>query len=148
VNMEKLMQESPQAHAALQLMKKKFGGRGADLVAEQTKIKGLHDKITKNGAKMTAGQLQDAQTELDDLQRDYSRKQSDLQDDVNAEKNQEIAKLQRDIYEAVQVFAKGKKYNLIIGEGVFYADGTVDITDQVLAQLQKDFQSQDSKSGN
>lgn len=148
VNMQKLMQQSPQARAAVQVMKNKFGDRGQDLVAEQSKIKALQDQITKNGAVMSADQLQDKQNELDDMQRDYSRKQSDLQDDISAEKNQEIAKLQRDIYEAVQVFAKGKKYNLIIGEGVFYADSTVDITDQVLAQLQKEFKSKDSKSGN
>ncbi|MGH8371516.1 MAG: OmpH family outer membrane protein [Gammaproteobacteria bacterium] len=148
VNMARLLQQSPQAQAASKKMEKKFDSRRKDLMAEQDKIKGLQDKINKNGAVMSSSQLQDIQGQLDDLQRDFNRKQSDYLDDVNAQRNEELGKIQHDIIEAVQVFAKEKKYNLIIGEGVFYADDTVDVTDQVLAQLQKEFQSKDSKSGN
>lgn len=148
VNMARLLQQSPQAQSASKKMEKKFDTRRKDLMAEQDKIKNLQDKINKNGAVMSSSQLQDMQSQLDDLQRDFNRKQSDYLDDVNAQRNEELGKLQHDIIEAVQIFAKQKKYNLIIGEGVFYADDTVDVTDQVLAELQKEFQSKDSKSGN
>lgn len=148
VNMARLLQQSPQAQAASKRIEKKFDSRRKDLMSEQDKIKDLQDQINKNGAVMSSSQLQDKQGQLDDLQRDFNRKQSDYLDDLNTERNQELGKLQHDIVAAVQVFAKSKKYNLIIGEGVFYADDTVDVTDQVLTQLQKDFQSRDSKSGN
>lgn len=148
VNMARLLQQSPQAKAAMTLMKNKFSNRSKDLISEQGRIKGLQDKISKNGAVMSAGQLQDLQNQLDDMQRDYSRKQSDLQDDITRERNEQLGSLQRDIVEAVQTFAKSRKYNLIIGEGVFYADDTVDVTDDVLNQLQKDFKSKDATSGN
>lgn len=146
--MARLLQQSPQAKAAMTLMKNKFSNRSKDLISEQGRIKGLQDKISKNGAVMSAGQLQDLQNQLDDMQRDYSRKQSDLQDDITRERNEQLGSLQRDIVEAVQTFAKSRKYNLIIGEGVFYADDTVDVTDDVLNQLQKDFKSKDATSGN
>jgi outer membrane protein len=147
VSMARLLQQSPQAEAAQKDMAKKFGGRQKELLAEQDKIKNLQDKINKNGAVMSSSQLQDLQSQLDDLQRDFNRKQSDYLDDVNEQRNEELGKLQHVIVEAVQAFAKQNKYNLIIGEGVFYADGTVDVTDQVLAQLQKNFQAKGSKSG-
>lgn len=147
VSMERLLQQSPQAQAAQKDMTKKFGGRQKDLIAEQDKIKNLQDNINKNGAVMSSSQLQDMQGQLQDLQRDFNRKQSDYMDDVNQQRNEQLGKLQHTIVEAVQTFAKEKKYNLIIGEGVFYADDTVDITDQVLAQLQKEFQSKDSNPG-
>lgn len=148
VNMARLLQQSPQAQSASKMMEKKFDSRRKELMTEQNKIKDLQDKINKNGAVMSSSQLQDMQGQLNDLQRDFNRKQSDYLDDVNAQRNEELGKLQHDIVQAVQTFAKVKKYNLIIGEGVFYADDTVDVTDAVLAQLQKDFQSKDTKAGN
>ena len=85
---------------------------------------------------------------MDNLQQDFSRKQSDFQADVNTQRNQELGKLQQAILKAVQEFAKNEKYNLIIGEGAFYADDTVDVTNQVLNQLQKDFKLQGGQPGN
>ena len=147
VNMAKLLQQAPQAQEATKVMHEKFDNRGKTLQAEQDKIKNLQDQINRNGAIMSASQLQNLQTQLDTLQQDFNRKQVDFQDDVNAERNEELGKLQQAILKAVQEFAKGQKYNLIIGEGVFYADGTVDVTGKVLDQLQKDFQSRHRKPG-
>ncbi|MGH8402638.1 MAG: OmpH family outer membrane protein [Gammaproteobacteria bacterium] len=138
VDMAKLLQQSPQAQTATTKMHQMFDSRGKQLQSEQDKIKNLQDQINRNGAVMTASQLQNLQNQLDNLQQDFSRKQGDLQADVNTERNQELGKIQQAILKAVHEFAKSQKYNLIIGEGVFYADGTVDVTDQVLSQLQKD----------
>ncbi len=147
VNMAKLLQQAPQAQEATKVMHDKFDNRSKALQAEQDKIKNLQDQINRNGAIMSAAQLQSLQNQLDSLQQDFNRKQVDFQDDVNAQRNEELGKLQQAILKAVQEFAKAQKYNLIIGEGVFYADGTVDVTDKVLDQLQKDFQTRQHKSG-
>jgi outer membrane protein len=145
-----LLQQSPQAHAATKEMEQKFGSRGKALLAQQDKIKDLQDQINRNGAVMSATQLQDLQNQLDSLQQDFRRKQDDFQADVNAQRNQELGELQGAIDKAAQKFAKSEKYNLILDKGVtYYADGTVDVTDQVLNQMQKDFKSQanQAKSG-
>ncbi|HEV2333368.1 MAG TPA: OmpH family outer membrane protein [Gammaproteobacteria bacterium] len=148
VNMANLLQKSPQAQNAQTEMAKKFDSRKKDLVAEQDKIKTLQDTLNKNGAVMSASQLQDNQAQLDELQRDFSRKQSDYMDDVNMERNAALSKLQQDVLKAVQEFAQSQKYSLIVGEGVFYADPAVDVTDQVLAQMQKDYKAVSPSSGN
>jgi len=148
VDMSNLLQKSPQSQNAQAEMAKKFDGRKKDLLAEQDKIKNLQDQINKNGAVMSSGQLQDAQAQLDELQRDFSRKQSDYMDDLNMERNAELSKLQQDVLKAVQEFAQAQKYNLIVGDGVFYKDSTVDVTDQVLAQMQKDYKTENPSSGN
>ncbi|MGA9852382.1 MAG: OmpH family outer membrane protein [Gammaproteobacteria bacterium] len=141
VDMAALLDKSPQAEAAKKEMHLKFDSRGKALQSEQDNIKNLQDQINRNGAVMSASQLQDLQNQLDNQQQDFSRKQSDYMADVNAQRNEELGKLQQVILKAVQEFAKNQRYNLIIGEGVFYADGTVDVTDQVLGQLQKDFKA-------
>lgn len=148
VDMPSLLQKSPQAQTASQDMAKKFDSRKKDLMAEQDKIKNLQDQLNKNGAVMSAGQLQDAQSQLDEMQRDFSRKQSDYMDDVNMARNDALSRLQQEVLKAVQEFAQAQKYNLIVGDGVFYKDNTVDVTDQVLAQMQKDYKAENAAGGN
>jgi outer membrane protein len=97
---------------------------------------------------MTASQVQDAQAQIDDLQRDLSRKASDFQDDAAMARNAALSTLQQDALKAVQEFAQSQKYNVILGDSV-YADSSVDVTDQVLEQMKKDYQaaSGNAKSG-
>ena len=146
VNVSTLLQRSPQAQNATQEMAKKFDSRKKDLVAEQDKIKSLQDQLNKNGSVMSAAQLQDTQGQLEDLQRDFSRKSADFQDDYNMERNAQLSKLQQEVVKAVQEFAQAQKFSLILGEGVFYADNNVDVTDQVLVQMQKDFKADSAGS--
>lgn len=141
VDMATLLQKSPQATAATAALHKKFDVRNKALQAEQDKVKKLQDQINRNGAVMSASQLQGLQTQLDNLQQDLNQKQQDFSSDFNTQRNDELRTIQQSILKAVDEYAKAKGYNLIIGEGVFYADGTVDVTNQVLAQLQKDFKS-------
>src|SRR5579863_9532221 len=105
VDMQTLLQKSPQGQAASQEMSKKFDSRKKDLMAEQDKIKNLQDQLSKNGAVMSQAQLQDTQGQLDELQRDFGRKSSDFQDDYNMERNAQLSKLQQDVLKAVQEFA-------------------------------------------
>lgn len=141
VDMATLLQKAPQAAAATAALHKRFDARNKALQDEQNKVKQLQDQINRNGAVMSASQLQGLQTQLDNLQQDLSQKQNDFSSDFNTQRNEELRGIQQAILKAVDEYAKSQKYNLIIGEGVFYADGTVDVTNQVLAQLQKDFKS-------
>ena len=146
VDYGRLMQDSPQGKAETKKLRDKFGPRNQKIVTEEQKIKKLQDDIDKNGAVMSSSALQDKQSELSELQRDLSRKQSDLQDDINVEKSNAINNLQALIGRAVTEFAKKNHYNLIIGGGVYYADDTVNVTAQVLAQMQQDYKSKKSGS--
>ncbi|MGA9856010.1 MAG: OmpH family outer membrane protein [Gammaproteobacteria bacterium] len=138
-----LLQKSPQAEAATKLMHQKFDSRGNDLTAQQNKIKDLQDQINRNGAVMSASQLQTLENQLDSQQQDFRRKQDDFTSDVNSQRNQELGELQAAIDTAARKFAKAQNYNLILDKGVaYYADSTVDVTDQVLNQMQKDFKAQ------
>jgi len=141
IDISVLLQKSPQALNAQSEMQKKFDARRKELAAEQDEIKTKQDALSKNGATMTASQAQEAQAQLDELQRDFSRKSGDYQDDFNMERNAELSKLQQDVFKAAQEFAQSAKFNLIIAEGVVYKDAAVDVTDQVLAQMQKDYKA-------
>ncbi|HVA55065.1 MAG TPA: OmpH family outer membrane protein [Gammaproteobacteria bacterium] len=144
-----LLQKSPQAEAATKLMHQKFDSRSIELTAQQNKIKDLQDQINRNGAIMSASQLQTLENQLDSLQQDFRRKTDDFQADLNTQRNQELGDLQAAIDKAAQKFAKAQNYNLIIDKGVaYYADSTVDVTDQVLSQMQKDFKNKTNPPSN
>ena len=144
IDMGVLLQKSPQAQNATAEMQKKFDARKKDLISEQDEIKNLQDDLNKNGATMSASQAQDEQSRLDEKQRDFSRKSSDYQDDASMERNAQLSKLQQDVFKAAQEVAQAQKYNLILAEGVVYKDGAVDVTDQVLAQMNKDYKAANS----
>jgi outer membrane protein len=70
-----------------------------------------------------------------DEQREFSRKAGEFQDDASTRRNEEIGKVQRYLVTEIQGYATAQGFDLVLGEGVFYAKGTLDITANVLAVL-------------
>lgn len=147
VDTTKLLRMSPQGQNANDQLSKKFDSRKKELMSENEKIKSMQEDLDKNGAVMSASQAQDEQTRLEEMQRDFNRKQSEYTDDVTMEQNEVLSKLQQEALKAVQEVAQIQKFNLILSTGVLYADNSVDITDLVLAQMQKDYKAESAKSG-
>jgi outer membrane protein len=136
VDYGRLMEESPQAKAALESIRTEFAPRQRELQSEQTSLKAKEEKLQKDGATMTPEQRTRAEKELRDGARDFARKQGEVQDDFNARRNEETSRLQRVLIEEVRNYAKAQNYDLIIAENVIYATATVDITPAILSALQ------------
>ena len=141
IKTQSLMQKSPQAAAINAEMSKKFDQRKKDLEAKLAQLKTMEDDLNRNGSTMSQSQIQDEQARHDELQRDASRDQSDLVDDINAARNAAYSTMQQAVVKAAQEFAQAQKYSLILADSVVYADNAIDVTDQVLAQMQKDYKS-------
>jgi outer membrane protein len=129
VDYGKLMQDAPQAKAVSDALRN-------DLAAQQAAVKAKEDRLEKDGATMTQEQRARADKELRDGARDFSRKQSELQDDFNARKNEEMSRLQRTLIEEVRTYAKAQGFDLVFADGVIYSTPTLDITPAILAALQ------------
>ena len=135
VDYGKLMEESPQGKAVVESLRTEFAPRQRDLQTQQQTLKTKEEKLQKDGATMTEDQRGRADKELRDGARDFSRKQSEFQDDLNARRNEETSRLQRTLVEEVRTYAKAQSYDLIIAEGVIYATPTIDITPAILTTL-------------
>src|SRR5258706_11003852 len=72
---------------------------------------------------------------LRDQQRKFSRKAGEFQDDASTRRNEEIGKVQRYLVTEIQGYANAQGFDLVLGDGVFFAKGPLDITAQVLAVL-------------
>jgi outer membrane protein len=72
---------------------------------------------------------------LRDQQREFSRKAGEFQDDASTRKNEEIGKVQRYLVQEIQTYANSQGFDLMLGQGVFFAKPALDVTAQVLAVL-------------
>jgi len=136
VDYGRLGEESPQAKAANDALRNEFMPRQRELQNQQTSLKAKEDKLQKDAATMTQDQRTSAEKDLRDSYRDLQRKQAEMQDDLNARRNEEMSRLQKTLIEQVRTYAKAQSFDLIIADGVMYATPTIDITPAILAQLQ------------
>lgn len=135
VDYGRLVEESPQAKVALDAIRTEFTPRQRDLQNQQTSLKAKEEKLQKDGVTMTEDARGRAEKELRDNYRDLSRKQSEVQDDFNARRNEEMSRLQRVLIEQVRIYAKAQNFDLVVADGVIYATPTLDITPQILVAL-------------
>lgn len=135
VNFQRLMQESPQAKAALAALQSEFAAKARELGTLQASLKAKEDKLAKDGPTMTADQKSKAEKELRDGSRDYQAKATEYQDDVTARQNEETSRLQGELLTIVNNYASLQKFDLVLADGVIYATNALDITGAILASI-------------
>lgn len=136
VNIPKLLEEAPQAKAAMQALADEFAPRQREIVAAQNDLKAKEEKLQRDGAVMAENERRTAEKDLRDGQRELARKQNEYVEDLNLRRNEEIGRLQRSLLQEVQTYARGANYDLVVGDGVLYVNESMDITPQVLSALQ------------
>lgn len=135
VDYGRLMEESPQAKTALDAIRNEFAPKQKELVSQQQVLKGKEDKLQKDAATMSADQRARTEKDLRDGYRDLERKRQEIQEDFNARRNEEMSRLQRTLIEEVRSYARAQGYDLVLADGVLYANTALDITPAVLANL-------------
>ena len=136
VEFQRLILESPQGKAAMESMRSEFAPRERTLQAQGQAVKAKEEKLQKDGATMSEEQRARAEKELRDGARDFERARGELQDDETARRNEELSRLQRTLVDEVRTYAKAQNYDLVVADGVIYANSGIDITAQVLTQLE------------
>ena len=135
VNFQKLMEEAPQVKSAMQALQNEFGPRQRELVSMQNDLKAKDERLSKEAAVMAEADRVKAEKSLRDQQREFSRKGGEFQDDLSTRKNEELGKVQRYLLQEIQAYSSAQGFDLVLGEGVFYAKPPLDITAQVLEVL-------------
>ena len=135
VNFQKLLEDAPQTKTAMQALENEFAPRRRELLTMQNDLKARDEKLQKEGAVMSEADRAKAEKTLRDQQREFSRKAQEFQDDASTRRNEEIGKVQRYLVTEIQGYANAQGFDLVLGEGVFFAKGPLDITANVLAVL-------------
>jgi outer membrane protein len=138
VNMNNILEDSPQAEEAMRELEQEFSPRDSQLVAEREELQQLRDRLEREGDLMTATQRADLEREFTARSREFRRAQESFTEDLNVRRNEELAKLQRLINDAIIELARGRDIDLILTErNVLYASDRIDITDDIIAAMQR-----------
>ncbi len=139
VSAVRLLEQSPQADSARKLIEQEFAPRDKQLVSEQKKLKALEDRLEKDGAIMSESERKKLERDYINQKRDLKRSQDEFREDFNFRRNEEFAKIQKNIVEAIQQVAKDNNYDIVLSsEGtVIYASPKADMSNLVIEYLQK-----------
>jgi outer membrane protein len=135
VNFQKLLEEAPQTKTAMAALENEFAPRRRELLTMQNDLKAKDEKLQKEGAVMSEAERAKNEKTLRDQQREFSRKAGEFQDDASTRRNEELGKVQRYLVQEIGAYASAQGFDLVLGDGVFFAKPPLDITAQVLAVL-------------
>ncbi len=139
VNTTRIMNQAPQAEAARERLKSEFKSRDEKIVSLQNELKKLEEEMGKNTAIMSENVRKKNERKVVSLKRDIKRAKEEFNEDLNIRRNEELTKLQKQVYETIVALAKEKNYDVILGDSVLYASKRVDLTEQVLEKLKNEF---------
>lgn len=141
VSVERILTEAPQVDAVNTSMLERFGPQRDELQKLEKEITGLQENYKRNELVMTEDKLNDLKKDIIGKIQMLKQKEARLTQEVNTVRSQELATLQQQVRGIIEDIAKKGKYSLILSEGVAYASDKLDITDKVLEQMKKAFES-------
>jgi outer membrane protein len=136
VDYQRLLQESPQARAATAALESEFGPKQKQLEVQKKDLESRLQKFERDQATMAEAERTKTQRDLRDAQLSFERRAKEFQEDGQMRQNEELQRVQKMIVESVRAYAKSQGFDLVIAQGVIYSSESVDITAQVLANLQ------------
>jgi len=141
VDMQKVLEQAPQAEAAQKALQKEFSPRDQSIVKEQQELRKLEDKLSRDGVVMAESDRRKLERDIVSRKRDLKRDQDEFREDLNIRRNEILGKLDNVVRDAVNAIAKTEKYDLIVsqGPGVIHAADRIDITDKVIASLKQEY---------
>jgi len=135
VNVARLLQESPQAQAAREALEDEFAPRRREIVAMQTALEERSAAMQKDLEVMGAEERENAQRELRNEERAVVRAQNEFREDLDLRNNEAVGTIQQDVIREIQAYGDSAGFDLILAEGIVYANGRIDITQAILDRL-------------
>lgn len=142
VDMKRLLDNAPQVVAGRQKLEREFAPRDSELSAEETRLATMRSRQDRDSAGMTTNETEASRREIDALERSIKRKREGLRSELKSRSDQELDRSWREINNAVVEFAREQNIDLIVPSPVVYASQRIDVTDQVLERLKRDFKKQ------
>jgi len=139
VNSAKVIEQAPQAKAALTRLDKEFSPRDNKLIKSRERIKNLETELEKNSLVIKESERRNKERQLLVLKRDVRRATQEFREDYNLRRNEELAALQKLVFKTITNIAKKQQFDLILHEGAIYASSKIDITERVLENLRSKF---------
>lgn len=135
VDIPYLIDEAPQAQAASIRLEKEFAPRQSAIKSRKSDLNTLRAKLEDED--LDQSERATIEREFNKTERRVKRDELEFREELNIQKNQEFKQVRVYVLDAIAAFAKLNQYDLIISDGVLFANKKIDVTDQVLQQLQR-----------
>jgi outer membrane protein len=136
VNVALLLEKAPQAKVADAQLKNEFAPQQAELKGLAGQLEKQQSTYQKNKAVMSEAQKVTKEREIGMLTREIQRRRNDVQELLNLRRNEELAKLQTIVNDAIKAIGIKQSFDLILYEGIAYTNNRIDVTEDVLKHLE------------
>ncbi len=137
IDANRVVSEAPQGARALEDLQEEFAEREQELRKLQIELLDSQDKL--EDPDLSISDAREIENQVRQLQRELDRGTTELNEDFNYRRNQELEQLQSTISDLILRIAREQEFDLIVQSPVVWASERIDITDNVLAELQQMF---------
>lgn len=139
VDPNRVVEQSPQYEAARDALQREIEERERNLREQQEQIAALQRQLERDGSLMSESELQRLQNDIRSRTRKVKYARDEFQDDFALRQNELRTRLSRQVQEVVVELAKEQQIDLILSEGLVYAHPRIDISEQVIERLKREF---------
>jgi len=136
VDLQKIIQTSPQMQTIQQSLEQKFRSRRDTLVATEKDLKAKIDAFKKDSAVMNATQKKEQERAIIAMQQQFERDGQTYQQDLSTAHNQAMEDFYTKVRAAIAEVSKKDHYDLVIQKDAApYASEKLEVTKQVIAAI-------------
>jgi len=138
INTQKLLEQSPQAIAAMTELQQQFGEREQKLRDLAKSIQDMEQTFRTDSAIMSTEQKQKAEENIIQSKRRFQFEQESLKEDLQVKQRELRQQIQLEVREVILAYGLSQGYDFIFTDSsVAFASDAVDITDEILEELKK-----------
>ena len=151
VDMNKLVQESPQYLDMTSAIEEEFAGRVRDITAKESAFNAAQDQLNQDNLALSQDERQNTLLKLNADQRELKYLAESFQEDRNNRIQIESNKIFVEIINSIEKYGRDNAFDLIINRtrisqntilngGTVFSGASVDITNEIARILEKKFQ--------
>lgn len=144
VNTQRIFRDAPAAVKAAKKIEQEFARRDQDLQRMAKQLQGMQETLEKNGLTMQDADRRAKEKDLNELSREFQRKQREFREDLNLRQNEENAAIIEKANKAIKQLAENEKFDLIL-QDVVWVSPKLDVTEKVIKALSEGKESKDAK---
>lgn len=142
-----LLSKSPQAEEAAKRLEKEFQAPKDKLVNKQKEFQTKREKMQRDADAMSVAERGKKEKELAKMEQDLRRLDEELRSDYTTRHREEMDNFIKEVKDVVDKFADEEKYDVVFPqEATLYIADKIDITEKILARLEKMAKSSGKKS--
>ncbi len=138
VDIPYLIDRAPQALEAERRLEAEFRPRQAELERQRAELASLAAQLADSALGLDDLERSRLDREARGLERRVERDEQDFREELSIQKNNEFKTVRVLVLEAIARFGKRGGYDLIVSDGVLYADERIDVTERILESLSRE----------